>query len=377
MKRPPRIDRFWASPPDREAQDLLRRIEQLDDLRQLVVLPDVHAASGSCVGAVVATDSWVYPEAVGSDIGCGMAALRFAGEATPLADARIAARLLAGLSAAVPIVSRRARDRVEALPLRPEFLSAPELRAVAQKDGLAQLGTLGRGNHFVEFQADEEDQFWVMLHSGSRGLGQAVHRHHLSRAMARPGAPLRGFAAESEAGRAYLADQVWAHAYAVWNRHHLLKAVQRVVGDVLGHEPEVASLITVSHNHVGWEWHEGQRLLVHRKGAQGLAAGQLGVIPGSMGSASFHVAGRGHAAALNSASHGAGRSLARGAARRQISLGQLEREMQGVWFDHRKAERLRDEAPGAYKDIGEVLRAQRDLVRVVRRLKPLLSYKSG
>ena len=140
--------------------------------------------------------------------------------------------------------------------------------------------------------------------------------------------------------------------------------------------PEPETLVTCHHNHVRREVHGGEELVVHRKGAIHVPAGELGIVPGSMGSPSFHVAGRGCPEALDSSAHGAGRLLSRTDARKSVSVRDLERQMQGVWFDHRAADRLRDEAPSAYKDVTAVMRAQRDLVRIVRRLEPLLSYKA-
>ena len=151
----------------------------------------------------------------------------------------------------------------------------------------------------------------------------------------------------------------------------------RTFADLFGALPDEASRVEIDHNHVRLERHGGRALWVHRKGAMGLAAGEPGVVPGSMGSPSFHVEGRGHDDALGSSAHGAGRALSRSEARRRIGARQLLREASGVWFDHRLAERLREEAPSAYKDIGAVMRAQRDLVRVVRRLTPVLAYKAA
>jgi tRNA-splicing ligase RtcB len=151
----------------------------------------------------------------------------------------------------------------------------------------------------------------------------------------------------------------------------------RLFAELFGVEADQPSRVEVDHNHVRREEHDGRALWVHRKGAMGLGAGEPGVVPGSMGSASFHVEGRGHPDALCSSAHGAGRALSRGEARRRIGARQLMREAGGVWFDHRIADRLREEAPSAYKEIGAVMRAQRDLVRVVRRLLPVLVYKAG
>jgi tRNA-splicing ligase RtcB len=330
----------------------------------VAVMPDVHLAEDVCVGAVVATRATLYPAAVGGDIGCGMQAVGFDVPASAV-DAKAAARVLAGLYAKVP--RDRHPRREPGLAFRGELaLSSPALARLAERDGALQLGTLGSGNHFVELQADDEDRLWLMVHSGSRGLGPAIRAHH---SRGQPG--LVGLAADAEEGRAYLQDVAYAIAWAEDNRDRIVAAATAILGDVLGaHATEV---IRCHHNHVRRE----QGLWVHRKGAIPAAEGEPGVIPGSMGTASYHTAGRGHPDALASSSHGAGRSRSRTAARRAIGVRTLERELRGVFWDHRMADALRDEAPSAYKDIGQVMRAQHELTRIVRKLCPVLAFKGA
>jgi tRNA-splicing ligase RtcB len=258
-------------------------------------------------------------------------------------------------------------------------LSHPALESIRRRDARVQLGTLGRGNHFLEFQCDEEDRLWLMLHTGSRGIGQAIRDFHLQRAAAE-GSVSNGLAyvdARTEAGAAYLADMDWALDYASANRDAILKAVTNLIRELFGVEAMAQSRIDCHHNFVRRELHEGEQFWVHRKGAVPAACGEKGIIPGSMGSASFHVEGRGCAASLCSSSHGAGRAMSRDAARRSVTVRELNRQMAGVWFDHRLARRLCDEAPGAYKDIHAVMRSQRELTRIVRVLRPVLSYKGA
>jgi tRNA-splicing ligase RtcB len=210
-----------------------------------------------------------------------------------------------------------------------------------------------------------------MLHTGSRALGQAIRDHHLACALGRPVASLE---ADSDQGRAYLADMEVALAYTRAHRDAILEAVVDVMRERFGIAAMTESRIDCHHNFVRAETHGGENLLVHRKGAISAAAGEVGIIPGSMGSVSFHVEGRGCAAAMCSASHGAGRRMSRHEARLRVSGRDLAKEMRGVWFDARASARLCDEAPSAYKDIEAVMRAQRELVKIVRRLRPLL-YK--
>jgi tRNA-splicing ligase RtcB len=370
------MHRWVAGPVPRDVEAALARLVRAEDVQHVAVMPDVHLASSVCVGCVVATGSLLYPDAVGGDIGGGMAALRFLGDASILASEAAARRLLARLAAAVPALRRLEGRRAPAPPeaLDPDALSAPGLRSHARREGLAQLGTLGRGNHFLELQRDDEDGLWLMVHSGSRAMGPAIRDHHLRSATRRSGG-MSALDAASDVGQRYLRDVAWALAYAAENRRLIVEAVVEVLSDRFGVEADATSFIACHHNHVRQEIHAARTLWVHRKGAISARAGEPGIIPGSMGSPSHHVEGRGHADALCSSAHGAGRALRRGEAFRAISTRDLERQMRGIWFDVTAAPRLRDEAPAAYKDIGVVMRAQRELTRVVRRLRPVLCYK--
>ncbi len=376
--------RWVAEPPPPEVEAQLAKLRRTDDVQRIAVMPDVHLGSDACVGSVVATSRLLYPSAVGGDLGCGMAALRFDGTAELLADRERAARLLNALGRRVPaaVGSRSSGAAAERAggelwrELGATPLSSNPLERFRRHTAAAQLGTLGGGNHFVELQSDEEGRLWMMLHSGSRGIGQEILQRHVARApRGETGLPF--LEAESEAGQSYLADLSWGLRYAEANRRVMALATAEVVTDVLGAAPVEESWFTCHHNYIRHEAHEGTALWVHRKGAISAHAGELGIIPGSMGTPSYHVEGRGHGAALCSSSHGAGRCMSRAEARRSISTRKLEGEMKAVWFDHRKAEQLRDEAPSAYKDIGAVMRAQRELTRIVRRLHPLLSYKGA
>lgn len=371
--------KLWlAAPLPRDVEQSIERLRRAEDVRHVAVMPDVHLANEVCVGVALATRELIYPAAVGSDIGCGMAAIRFDASADLLADERSASAVLAGLYRAIPAM-KQPRDSVpDDVPaeLGERQLSDPRLEKLRSRDGRYQLGTLGRGNHFVEFQADDENRLWLMIHSGSRGMGQAITAHHLRRAReSGQREKLVRLPADSDLGRGYLNDLEWGIAYAAQNRLAMLRAAESVLRELFRVEADWESLIHSNHNHARQEVHRGETWWVHRKGALSASPGEPGVIPGSMGSASFHVAGRGEPDSLCSSSHGAGRELSRGEAAQRIPARQLEREMRGVWFDHRRAGTLRDEAPSAYKDIHAVMRAQRELTRIERRLRPVLSYK--
>jgi tRNA-splicing ligase RtcB len=288
-----------------------------------------------------------------------------------------AARLLMELRRRVPVLvhPRSAMDRTLPGDLEREPLSAPPLDTRRRRDGRVEFGTVRRGNHFVEFQEDDAGALWVLVHSGSRAMGGAIRDHHLSGASADEATGLAFLDADGPAGRAYLADHDWALRFAAANRAAILGEAAAAASHVLGASLEPAWTVTCSHNHVRRETHAGAELWVHRKGAAPAADGEAGIVPGSMGTATFHTLGRGCPESLASSSHGAGRAMSRSDARRRIALRTFEREVEGVWFDRRLARRLVEEAPSAYRDVGRVMRAQRELTRIVRRLRPVLSYK--
>jgi tRNA-splicing ligase RtcB len=296
-------------------------------------------------------------------------------EAAALKNPRAAGEILKRLSLAVPA---RRRNRTEVVPQPPDVaggaLSHGALESVRRNAGAIEFATLGSGNHFVELQADEDGRLWLMVHSGSRAIGQAIRDHHLTNAP-RVENRLRAVDAKSEAGAAYLHDVACARRYADASRRAMAEEIGRVLGTTLGARVCWETLITTDHNHVSFERHGGRDLWVHRKGAMPAGLGEGGVLPGSMGTLSFHVEGRGNEAALCSSAHGAGRRLSRTAARGKVTERELHRQMAGVWYDFRLAGKLRDEAPSAYKDIHAVLRAQRELVKVTRTLRPVLNYK--
>ncbi len=355
----------------------LDRIERLDDVVVVAVMPDVHLASDVCVGTVTATRHSLIPNAVGGDIGCGMQALAFDADANAIDDRDTAAAILSRLYARVPIIRHR-RDTAPELPaeLESHILSGATLEAKKRRANL-QLGTVGRGNHFVELQRDDEGRLWAMVHSGSRGMGQAIRAHHLEHSSRLDESTVRALDAREPKGRAYLSDVQWARGYARENRTRIMQTVAGVLAEVIGAESLSESRIEADHNHVQSEQHDDATVWVHRKGAQSARKGEAGIIPGSMGSSSFHVVGRGCAEALTSSSHGAGRAMSRTEARKKISRAKLDRDTRGIWFDRRLMGKLREEAPAAYKDIDAVMRAQRELVRITRKLDPVLVFKGA
>lgn len=363
---------WFAATPEAALLERIERLRRLAGVRHVAVMPDVHEAPGVCVGTVFATSGVLYPAAIGGDLGCGMAALGFDAPADAVDEPAVADDLLRHLERLVPI-----RRQVDPLPVRLRArprASDPRLdRALAE--ARPQLGTLGGGNHFLELQRCREDgRLWLMVHSGSRGFGQAVARFH---AGGPPGsAALCGVAAGSDAGRAFLHDLALARAWARWNRGWMVRAVAWLLKERLGICPRPGSFVQCDHNHVRRERHGGAWLWVHRKGAAPAKAGVAGLIPGSAGTASFHTVGRGCALSLCSSSHGAGRALSRGAARERVTRAQQRRAMAGVHARWAATRRGREESPHAYRPIEQVMRAQRDLIAVRRELQPVISHRA-
>ena len=268
--------------------------------------------------------------------------------------------MLTELVRTVPILRH---PSAQPLPVDPAALSTPRLARLAARDGAHQFGTLGRGNHFLEIQADDRARLWIMVHTGSRAVGPAIQDH----------CEWEPLDAHSEEGAAYLRDVGWAERYAAHSRQRLLVEAAKGLAAVLGTRPEPDTYVDCSHNHVREEAHGGRTLWVHRKGAMPAALGECGLIPGSMGSPSFHVVGKGHRDALASSSHGAGRVMSRTEARQRLRRRDVRRQLGRVAY--RDGPQLVEEAPGAYRDIGKVMRAQRELVRIVRRVQPLIVHK--
>jgi tRNA-splicing ligase RtcB len=366
---------IWTSDSlEQSAISMIDRASQLDDVVHIAVLPDAHAANDVCVGTAMATRHLIYPSAVGGDIGCGMLALAFNVEAEALSDGQRAGEILRAFAERIPCSRRSRRNRLQMPQDLNAFMSHDQLNAVAREEGVLQFGTLGSGNHFVELQADEDDRLWLMLHTGSRAIGQAVRAHHVARCA---DGKLPHLDARTDAGVAYLEDAAWAGRFARANRDAIATQVIDVLKQTLNAVPIESTRIECDHNHVRRELHFDQLLYVHRKGAIRAESDDFGVVPGSMGTLSYHVCGRGHASSLKSSAHGAGRRFSRAEARARFTSADLKHQMRRVWFDPRQSANLRDESPHAYKDVRRVMRAQRDLVEVTRTLRPVLVYKGA
>jgi len=369
---PQNVKSWLVEPLPDDVFRAVERVARAPDVVRVALMPDVHLANDVCVGTVMATRELIYPAAVGGDIGCGIAAVALDGSEQLLRDARFAQELLDRLRSSVPVH----RHGGGALPesLAAQAISDSRLESVRRREGAVQFGTLGRGNHFLEFQVDDEDRLWLMVHSGSRAMGQAIRDLHVARATS-AGGGLTYLRAGTQEGDAYIVDTNWARAYAAANRRAMLDAAVAALTALSGTKAVSSTYFDCDHNHVRHEVHFGESFWVHRKGAMSAGSDEPGILPGSMATKSFHVAGRGNAEALRSSSHGAGRAMSRSEARQRVKSADVLRQMRSVWFDPNALPALREEAPSAYKDIRAVLRAQSDLTRVVRRLRPVLVYK--
>jgi tRNA-splicing ligase RtcB (3'-phosphate/5'-hydroxy nucleic acid ligase) len=360
----------------------------------VAAMPDVHAGIGATVGSVIPTRKAIIPAAVGVDIGCGMNAVRTSLKASDLPESLL--RIRSAIEASVPVgfnqhewdkVSGSAHARV-ARPL------SARLGNIAAKHGgivkmmrqfdrswICQLGSLGGGNHFIELCLDEEARVWVMLHSGSRGIGNVMGRYFIEAArkdMMRhkvnlPDKDLSYFSEGSVWFDDYVEAVDWAQDYALLNRSEMMRRVLEVLAQHLPAFKTETEAINCHHNYVSKEIYGNESLYITRKGAISARLGEMGVIPGSMGAKSFVVRGKGNVESFCSCSHGAGRRMSRTEAKRRYNKFDLAEQTQGV--ECRKDAQVVDEIPAAYKDIDVVMSHQTDLVEVVHTLRQVLCVK--
>lgn len=387
---------MWAHPHEVEpaALDQLRNISRLPWVHGVRVMPDVHLGKGATVGSVVAMRDAVSPSAVGVDIGCGMQAVRTSLTAADLPEDLHRLRL--SVEAAIPVgfASHDAAPNVKRLGLDhgrfagwsafwDGFGSLHKGVEDRERRAMQQMGTLGGGNHFLELTVDDDEQVWLMLHSGSRNIGKELAERHIHEAkgldhnLDLPDRDLAVFLAGTPEMEAYLLDLYWAQEYAARNRAVMMALFQQVVTeafDTRGLDVEYGEQISAHHNYVAEETlSDGTELIVTRKGAIRAGSGEYGLIPGSMGTGSYVVKGLGNEASYWSASHGAGRKMSRTKAKRTFTVEDLAAQTAGV--ECRKDAGVIDEIPGAYKDLGAVIEAQNDLVEVVARLTTLMCVK--
>lgn len=381
----------WASSLEDEARSQAERTSRLPFVDgHVALMPDAHFGLGSTVGSVIPTRGAIIPAAVGVDIGCGMIAADTGLTSQHLPDDL--EPLLAKIGQTIPAGVGKGREkdlpglgRIEmskGLREAVGFLYMDQsLRAVAAN----QMGSLGSGNHFVEVCLDERDQVWIVLHSGSRGVGNKLAQHHIKIAkglmkdwfidLADP--DLSYLVQGTPQFDAYIGDMHWAQDYALENRRVMMDQALAALSGVTSIDIEPVETVNCHHNFTQKEHHHGKDVWLTRKGAISARDGQRGIIPGSMGTASYIVRGLGSDASYQSCSHGAGRRMSRGRARRELSLESLDAAMAGKTWNHDKAGALLDEHPDSYKDIDQVMADQKDLVEVVHTLRQVMNYKGS
>ena len=389
--------KIWTDDVEATALTQLKNLSRLPFIASngVACMPDVHAGIGSTVGTVIATESAVIPAAVGVDIGCGMNAVRLSLKASDLPDNlkpirdEIEKRVPLGVggghdhmrSVELDLLCQKHGDGLYRTVVKPLYKGEWD-KFEAKAAG--QLGSLGSGNHFIELCIDENQDVWVMLHSGSRGIGNMIGTHYIAKAkrnmeqffITLPDDNLAYLPENTEDFDDYMAAVGWAQNYALENRRIMMQEVLAAL------KQEIAKPFTITqeainchHNYVEKENHFGRNMWVTRKGAIRARAGDLGIIPGSMGQRSYIVRGKGDISSYCSCSHGAGRVMSRAEAKRRFSLSDLIAQTEGV--ECRKDEGVIDEIPASYKDIDQVMANQTDLVEVVHQLKQVLCVKGN
>lgn len=383
--------KIYTNEVDSESLTQLQNISKLPFIHShIAVMPDVHVGKGATVGSVIPTKHAIIPAAVGVDIGCGMNALRLSLKASQLPDNLSHLRNL--IERKVPVGFKMHKQiKAKASTLTP---LEKRLNVITQKHpGLKrmlrhfdvtwakQIGTLGGGNHFIELCIDENQDVWIMLHSGSRGLGNAIGTYFIERAKKEaqhrfghvPDKDLSYFAEGSASFDDYVEAVEWAQEYAYENRREMMRLILEAIRPALPSFQMNKHAINCHHNYIQKEHHFGEDIFVTRKGAIRAGTDEFGIIPGSMGAKSFIVKGKGNPDAFCSCSHGAGRKMSRSKAKTLFTQQDLIQQTQGV--ECRKDKGVIDEIPSAYKDIDTVMQNQTDLIEVVHTLKQVMCIK--
>ena len=375
-------------PVEPEARKQLKNIAELPFIHgHVAVMPDVHLGRGATVGSVIPTKGAIIPAAVGVDIGCGMAAVMTNITAAQLPDSL--KKIRAGIEAVIPVGQgshKQPPRRAEAAWYQRhksgyEAIEAKHPKIAEKKSAALQIGTLGGGNHFIEICLDEADRVWVMLHSGSRNIGNRIGQYFIAKAkeeveaagLKLPDRDLAWLGEGTDAFNDYVEAVGWAQDYARSNRDVMLGAVMKVLHDTWPDITTMEVAVNCHHNYVEREEHFGERVWLTRKGAVRAGKGELGIIPGSMGARSFIVRGKGNPDSFESCSHGAGRAMSRTAAKERFTLE--DHIAATAHVECRKDTGVIDETPMAYKDIDAVMAAQSDLVEVVHTLRQIVCVK--
>ena len=373
----------WVSNPEDATLDQAAKAASMPFVeRHVALMPDAHIGMGATIGSVIPTLGAIIPAAVGVDIGCGMIAVETTLDADDLPDDLTS--LHHSISRSIPAGVGRGHQDADALIVGNKNV---EKWGLAEKASV-QMGTLGSGNHFVEVCLDANETVWVVLHSGSRGVGNQLAMRHIKTAkglMERyfidlPDPDLAYFVEGTREFGDYMTDLHWAQNYALQNREAMMDAVLKDLRYFVKHNDKFSMekrRINCHHNYTAKEHHYGKDVWVTRKGAIRARVGDYGVIPGSMGTNSYIVKGLGNESSFNSSAHGAGRRMSRTQARKELTVADLELRMEGKAWNSDMGKSLLDEHPDSYKDIGVVMRDQADLVEIETELHQILNYKGA
>ncbi len=383
--------KIFTNDIDSDSIKQLKKMAQLQFIySHIAVMPDVHVGKGATVGSVIPTKNAIIPAAVGVDIGCGMNAVRLNLKASQLPDNL--APLRHAIERKVPVgfeLHKQIKAKASSIiplekRLQPIIQKHPGLVRMLRKFDATwqkQLGTLGGGNHFIELCLDENQDVWIMLHSGSRGLGNVIGTYFIELAKKEaqhrfghvPDKDLSYFAEGSASFNDYVEALEWAQNYAFENRREMMRLILEAIRPLLPPFQMTKEAINCHHNYVSRENHFGEDLLITRKGAIRAGQDELGIIPGSMGARSYIVKGKANPESFCSCSHGAGRKMSRNKAKLLFSQDDLIQQTQGI--ECRKDAGVIDEIPSAYKDIDQVMANQSDLIEIVHTLKQILCIK--
>ena len=383
--------KIFTNDIDSDSIEQLKKMAQLQFIySHIAVMPDVHVGKGATVGSVIPTKNAIIPAAVGVDIGCGMNAVRLTLKASQLPDNL--APLRHAIERKVPVgfeLHKQIKAKASSIiplekRLQPIIQKHPGLVRMLRKFDATwqkQLGTLGGGNHFIELCLDENQDVWIMLHSGSRGLGNVIGTYFIELAKKEaqhrfghvPDKDLSYFAEGSASFNDYVEAVEWAQNYAFENRREMMRLILEAIRPLLPPFQMTKEAINCHHNYVSRENHFGEDLLITRKGAIRAGQDELGIIPGSMGARSYIVKGKANPESFCSCSHGAGRKMSRNKAKLLFSQDDLIQQTQGI--ECRKDAGVIDEIPSAYKDIDQVMANQSDLIEIVHTLKQILCIK--
>lgn len=383
--------KIYTDEVEPQAMEQLYNMAQLPFIHShIAAMPDVHMGKGATVGSVIPTKGAIIPAAVGVDIGCGMNAIRLSIKAKDLPDNL--RQIRSAIEAVIPVgFNMHKTDKARPTTIRAlmdcldkiigNHKKIYSMQKKPYQTWIRQLGTLGGGNHFIELCLDENDDVWVMLHSGSRGIGNTIGQYFIALAkkdMGRhlinlPHKDLAYFNEGSKHFDDYIHAVEWAQDYAMWNRKEMMRLILEALNKKLPKFGITKEAINCHHNYVTQELHFGEHVFVTRKGAISAYTDELGIIPGSMGAKSFIVRGMGNPQSFCSCSHGAGRKMSRSAAKRQFDQDDVANQTHGV--ECRKDSGVVDEIPAAYKDIDKVMENQNDLVEVVHTLKQIVCVK--